>query len=241
MRSAIAFLTAVGRAESPGPATLDWFPAVGALLGVSVGAVWWAASREWAPALVAAIVVAGDLGLTGLLHLDGLIDSADGLLAPMARNRRLEVMAQPDCGAFGVGAAAVVLLLRWSALDSLSLESRSFVRSVLLIGGLWCLSRTLIAVVARTRVYARPAGGLVSAFAGPVHWPFLAAGVGAGVAMLAGWRLGPGLAAGGCALVSGASVVALAERRIGGYTGDVLGAALMVAETVGLVVAAARW
>ena len=58
------------------------------------------------------------------------------------------------------------------------------------------------------------------------------------VATLGGWA---GVAA-ATALVAGfAAVVALAVRRLGGYTGDVLGAAGVVAETVGLVVAAARW
>jgi len=236
MRSAIAFLTAVGRAEEPGPATLDWFPLVGALLGLAVGGIWWGAAQEWSPGVAAAIAVAADLGLTGMLHLDGLVDSADGLLPPMARQRRLEVMSAPDCGAFGIGAAAVVLLLRWSALESLSGAA-----SVLLIAGLWCLSRTFIAAVARTRVYARRTGGLVSAFAGPARWPVLMAGLMAALALAAAWRIGPGLAAAGCAAAAGLLVVVLAERRIGGYTGDVLGASLLVAETAGLVVAAARW
>ncbi|MBV9659805.1 MAG: adenosylcobinamide-GDP ribazoletransferase [Acidimicrobiales bacterium] len=236
MRSAIAFLTAVGRSEAPGPTTLDWFPLVGALLGAALGGVWWAAGQAWTPAVAAAIVVALDFGLTGLLHLDGLVDSADGLLPPLDRHRRLEVMAAPDCGAFGVGAAGAVLLLRWAALASAS-RTRGF----LLLAGLWCLSRTLIAVVARTQPYARPAGGLASAFSGPTRWPALAGGALAALALCAAWRIGPGLAGAGAAILSGTLVVVLARRRIGGYTGDVLGATAMVAETTGLLVGAARW
>ena len=59
--------------------------------------------------------------------------------------------------------------------------------------------------------------------------------------MCAAWRLGPGTAAAVCGLLGGAGVVALADRRLGGYTGDVLGATALVVETVGLMVAAARW
>jgi adenosylcobinamide-GDP ribazoletransferase len=236
MRSALAFLTAVGRARPPGPATLDWFPLVGALLGLALGGLWWGANRTWPASVAAAIVVAADLGLTGLLHLDGLVDSADGLLPPLERARRLDVMAAPDCGAFGMGTAAVVLLLRWTSLANLSRPA-----PVLLIGGLWCLSRTLMAGVARTRVYARPEGGLATAFAGPTRWSVLAAGFIGAAALCAGWRVEAGLSAAAAALVAGLLVVGLAERRIGGYTGDVLGASAIVAETAGLMVAAAKW
>lgn len=233
-RSAIAFLTVVGRAESPGPGTLDWFPAVGAGLGAVLGGIWWGASQAWPGTVAGAIVVAADLGLTGLLHLDGLVDSADGLLAPMDRNRRLAVMSAPDAGAFGVGTAGAVLLLRWAALASLKAD-------VALVAGLWCLSRTAMAAVVRTRSYARAEGGLPSLFSGPTRWPVLIAGIGAGAGLCALWRIPAGPVAAAAGLAGFAAVLALAERRVGGYTGDVLGAAAMVGETVGLVVAAARW
>lgn len=234
MRAALAFLTVVGRSRRPDPRTMDWFPAVGAAMGLAVGGFWWLVDRGFPAAVGAALVVAFDLGLTGMLHLDGLVDCADGLLPPIERGRRLDVMAAPDTGAFGVGAAAVVLLLRWAALSALR-------PGFLLLGGLWCLSRTLIAAVARTRPYARGSGGLAEAFAGPFRWPVTAAGALAAAALAAGWRVGPGLAAIGAAACAGLGVVALAHRRIGGYTGDVLGASALVAETAGLVVAAARW
>jgi cobalamin 5'-phosphate synthase/cobalamin synthase len=234
VRAALSFLTVLGRSRPPGARTLDWFPAVGALLGVALGAVWWGVDRAWPPEVGAALVVAADLAVTGLLHLDGLVDSADGLLPHLDRTSRLEVMAAPDAGAFGVGVAAVVILCRWAALASLR-------PGILLVAGLWCLSRTLMAVVARTRPYARAGGGLASSFAGR-HRPVVSAGgLIVGGALAAGWRWEAGLAAAGTAVVAGGLVVALAGRRIGGYTGDVLGASAMVAETAGLVVASARW
>jgi adenosylcobinamide-GDP ribazoletransferase len=55
------------------------------------------------------------------------------------------------------------------------------------------------------------------------------------------WRPAAGAAAGAAALVAAGAVVVLARRRLGGYTGDVLGACGVVAETAGLIVAAARW
>lgn len=77
------------------------------------------ADRVWPPLVAAALTVAVGLALTGLLHLDGLIDSADSLLAPMPCDRRLAVMCEPTIGAFGVVAAVAVCLLRFSASASL--------------------------------------------------------------------------------------------------------------------------
>ena len=237
-RAALAFLTPVGGAAAPGPAALAWFPAVGVLLGLALGGLWWAAGQVWPPALAAAVVVVADLGLTGMLHLDGVVDSADGLLPPLDRRRRLEVMADPRTGAFGVGAAVAVLLLRWSALATMSPRP-------LLLAGLWCASRTAMTLVARSVPYARDSG-LASAFLPGQggRRPAIALAVPGmvGSLVLAGLAspLGGVAAVGGLA-VGVVAVTALARRRLGGFTGDVLGAAGMVGETVGLVVAAARW
>ena len=148
MRRALAFLTPLGGAAVPDRATLSWFPVAGALIGLAVGGAWWGADRLWPPFTAAAIAVTVDLGLTGLLHLDGLADSADGLLPPLARERRLAVMAEPTVGAYGVAAVVIVLVLRTAALTSMH-------PSVLLLAALWCASRTAMAVGARALPYAR--------------------------------------------------------------------------------------
>jgi adenosylcobinamide-GDP ribazoletransferase len=215
---------------------------VGALIGLALGGVWWLTTQAWGTQVAAALVVVADLGMTGMLHFDGVMDSADGLLPPLDPGRRLEVMSDPRVGAFGVAAGAAVLLLRWASLAALR-------PGVLLVAGLWCLSRTIMAVVARTQPYARGEKGLAR--------PFGAAPAGAGrrgrrllplgggvvlAAVLLGlWRIGPGAATGSAAVLAAAGVVLLARRRIGGYTGDVLGACGVLAESAGLVVAAARW
>jgi adenosylcobinamide-GDP ribazoletransferase len=232
-RQAVAFLTPLGGAETPSPGALAWFPVVGAGLGLFLGGLWWLADQAWPGPVAAVVVVAADLAVTGLLHVDGLIDAADGLLPHLDRARRLEVMAGPDVGAFGVAVAAVVLLSRWVSLASLPVAP-------LLLGGLWCGSRTSMAIVVRTQPYAR-SGGLASAFVGSGRtFPLVAGGLAA--AVLAGlWRPVAGPAAVVAAGVAAASVVALARRRVGGFTGDVLGAAGLLGETVGLLVAAARW
>jgi adenosylcobinamide-GDP ribazoletransferase len=231
---AVAFLTPFGGARRPGPRTLDWFPVVGAVLGLALGGWWWLAARAWPGGVAAALVVLFDLVMTGMIHLDGLIDSADGLLASTDRRRRLAAMAAPEAGAFGVLAAGAVLLLRWASLASMR-------PGVLLLGGLWCLSRTFMAVVARTQRYARAEGGIASAFTGETRWLPLLAGLILAAGLAFAWKPVAGVVSTAAAAAVGASVVALARRRIGGYTGDVLGAAGVLAETAGLVVAAAKW
>jgi adenosylcobinamide-GDP ribazoletransferase len=238
------------------PSTLDWFPLVGAAIGLALGGWWWVSGRAWPPGVAAALVVAGDLVITGMLHFDGLLDSADGLLPPVNRDRRLAIMASPETGAFGVAVGGAVLLARWSALAAVR-------PAVLLLTGLWCLSRTLMAAVARSQPYARP-GGLASAFrtaeasevveesagappssrplaAGARAWLPLMGGLAFSAAVLMLWRPAAGAAATGAAVMAAGAVTLLARRRLGGYTGDVLGACGVVAETAGLVVAAARW
>lgn len=232
-RAALGFLTVVGGAHAPVPAALGWFPLVGAGLGGLLGLIWIGADRLWPPLLAAVVVVAADLAITGMIHFDGLVDSADGLLPHMDRDRRLAVMRAPDTGAFGVGAGATLLLARVTALSAL-------VPNPLLLVALWCASRSLMAVAANTVPYARD-NGLALAFLGGRTFPLAAVGLGTAIAIA--W-LGHGIS-GSLSVVlglfAGGVVVALAYRRLGGFTGDVLGAACVISETVGLVTAAARW
>ncbi len=246
MRRAMSFLTPFGGPADPAPSALAWFPPVGALIGLAVGGIWWAARRGWAPPAAAAIAVIADAALTGLLHLDGLADAADGLLPPLSRARRLEVMADPRLGAFGAAGLAMVLLARFGAFASMP-------PSPLAVAGLWSGSRTAMAVTARAVPYARP-GGLASAFlpapAARTRPGAAARLTGPGLLGLAGGLLALalafagrgalGVAAVGAEAVGAAAVVFLAWRRLGGFTGDVLGAAAVVGETAGLLALALR-
>ena len=238
MRRALSFLTPFAGASDPTPTALLWFPLVGALLGALVGSVWVFAEWLWPPFVAALLVVVADLVFTGMLHFDGLVDSADGLLPHLSVERRLEVMAEPTAGAFGMAVGVVTLALRAAALAVLT-------PSVLLLAGLWCASRTLMAATIMRVPYARGegaaggrgGGGLASAFMGQRVRPVAIEGVLTGVVLAALWRPFPGAVAVLVGLAFGVGVVRVAQRRIGGFTGDVLGAAGFVTETVGLVVA----
>jgi adenosylcobinamide-GDP ribazoletransferase len=208
---------------------------VGALIGLAVGGAWWGAAHLWPPLVAAALAVTADVVITGMLHLDGLSDSADGLIAPMDRARRLAVMRDPSVGAFGAVALVVTLLLRFSAFAAAS-------SSPWTVAAIWCASRTAMAVIAAAVPYAR-AGGLASAFLGgrPATTVAVCLAVGIVIAVpLAVLGLGWwGLLPLGCVALGAGSVAQLARRRIGGFTGDVLGAAGVVGETIGLLAMAA--
>ncbi len=233
MRDALAFLTTFGRRGGRlRPGAFGWFPLVGAALGALLGGVWWLGERWWPAPVAAAIVVAVDLGATGMLHFDGLADAADGLLPHASRERRLAIMRAPDVGAFAVAAVALALVLRVTALASRPV-------SVLLLIGLWAAARSLVASVPSTMRYARDVGIASPLLDGAPRWPALTIPIAlAGAALGAGVAGATGVAAG---VLAGVGVLVLAQRRIGGFTGDVLGATIVVAETVGLVVAAAKW
>ncbi len=132
---------------------------IGAGIGLTLGGVWWMADRLWAAPVAAAIVVAADLALTGMLHFDGLVDSADGLLPPLADPaRQLEVVADtalraPSVCGRGGGSA-----------DSTQVALAALASSALLLGALWCASPPGHGCRRGTGSPARPAGGLASAF-----------------------------------------------------------------------------
>lgn len=235
LRSAFGFLTVIGKRGSlPTNRTSWFFPIVGLVVGGTVGLVRWGAGNVWSPLVAGVLAVTADLALTGMLHLDGLADSADGLLPHMDRDRRLTVMRTPDVGAFGLGVCVVVLLLRVATLAELDLHGW---RVVAACAAIWCAARSMMAVAMAVIPNAR-VGSLADVFG---RSRVGAWGLAPAVA-LATWSLGAarGLATMAVVVICAAAVGALAKRRVGGITGDTLGAQTLFAETIALLSAAAR-
>jgi adenosylcobinamide-GDP ribazoletransferase len=245
LRAAIAFLTPVDMTPSgqpsppPTPGSMAYFPLVGGAIGALVGLTWRQARRSFPPLLAATLAVAADSALTGALHLDGLADTADGLLAHVPGKDRLEIMAEPGTGSFAAVAVGLALLTRAASLAALE-------PSPPLLVAMYCSSRSVMVLGSRWLPYARR-DGLVSAFLpepgspGRVDRSLMAAAVGAlgalGLAAAVAGRRGA------AAVIAGWGAAALvlesSHRRLGGYTGDVLGAAGVCCETSALMVAAA--
>ena len=204
--------------------------AVGALLAAAGGVSLWLGLTPGVTA--AGLLILGAL-LTGGLHEDGLSDTADGLFGGWTRERRLEIMKDSRVGSYGVLALVLVTLARWSALGTL-----------LAFGGLWslvavgALSRVPMAMIMAGLPNARGAG-LSHATGRPSPKGAL---IGAALAMaiaflFAGFAALVMLAA---SLVTTALLVRSAKARIGGQTGDILGASQQLAEAACLAVLAAR-
>lgn len=237
--AAIAFLTRipVGRAVALGPVDVArgaaLFPLVGAGIGALVGSVLVGLDARLGLLLAAALVVALEALLTGAIHLDAVADCADALGA-RTRERALEIMRDSTIGAFGATALLLDLLVKTAALAAVA-EGPD---AVLAATAAFALGRSAPVALAWALPYANPAGGSGVALteAGAI---VRAAGVvlGLGVAVAAlGVR---GLALVGAAVLAAGVVGLVARRRVGGVTGDVLGAATELATTAALVAAAA--
>ena len=215
-------------AGARGAAAAWAWPLAGAALGACVGATLAGAlALGAAPLFAAALALALGLMLTGALHEDGLGDCADGFGGGADRARRLEIMRDSRLGTFGV-AALVLLLIGKAAL----LAQLGGWQAVGVCAAAGAVSRAPLAALLRWAPQAR-ADGLAAATGRPSFATVVAA---LGVALALAAALGG--AAGALALLAAAlttlATAALARRKIGGISGDVLGAAQALGEAAAL-------
>lgn len=220
--------------RSVGAVAMVLAPVAALPLAAGVGVVVWLADQALPPLLVAALAL-GALALgSGGLHLDGLADTADGLAAPGDRERRLQVMRAGDVGPVGAVTLVLVLLVQASALAEV-VATRGGVGAAVTAGLAVLISRTALTLACLEGIAAARGDGLGVAVAGSVP---RAAGllVLLGVGVVA-WLVDgvPGLAAVALAAVAAGVVLWRAWRRLGGVTGDVLGACVELALAAGLV------
>jgi adenosylcobinamide-GDP ribazoletransferase len=229
---ALTFLTKLpwpwrGPAEAAALArSLFWFPWIGALLGLGFWGAWAGLHRILPGPAAAALLLALTVWITGGLHLDGLADTADGLGGGHTPADALRIMKDSRVGAFGVISLILALLLKFSLFLSLSAQTRGTEALVLYP----VVSRWGMVLLAYLSPYARPEGGLGQAMTLGVS-PRTLAGASLSAGALSLLILGvPGLILCGAA----AALIWLGslyfQRRLGGVTGDVLGAANEVLE-----------
>jgi adenosylcobinamide-GDP ribazoletransferase len=234
--SAFALLTRLPLPDhAPRGAASAWaWPLVGAVLGgiaaVIAGLALW---LGFTPGVVAGLVLALGAVLTGGLHEDGLSDSADGLFGGWTRERRLEIMKDSRVGSYGVLALVLVTLIRWSALATLLAAGHEW--ALVAVGA---VSRAPMAVVMAALPNAR-ATGLSHATGRPTsRVALIGAALAGAIAFLFADRGALPMIA--LVLFTTALLARSAQERIGGQTGDILGAAQQLAEAAALAVLAAR-
>jgi len=220
-----------------------YFPLVGVLVGL-INVLVWRVASIWLPhALAVGIAMAASLLVTGAFHEDGLADACDGFGGGSTRERVLEIMKDPRIGAFGAIGVFMMLGLKWTALSALPVAS--FALSVVCAH---MVSRCCACALIVGLRYVRDGDSKARPVADALHLPGWIAGGIIGSAAIAVWlRLALGwpgaaerraLAAG--VLAAGVVTAAAAtyfRRRIGGYTGDCLGAVQQTSE-LGFVLAA---
>ncbi len=237
LAAALGFLTRFPVAGSFGRFSPDsaWaWPFIGALLGAAAAAVveislFLGMSGFLASAMALAFLVAA----TGALHEDGLADTADGLWGGSSKDSRLKIMRDSRIGAFGVVAIGLFFLGRWSGIAELAESNRAIAALI----SACAVSRAAMAAAMHLVPPARTDG--LSASVGRPGRGSIICGIAAAAAVSAacvGWVSIPLIVVAGAAV---APVCWLALKRIGGQTGDVLGAAQQCAEIAALVFLAA--
>jgi adenosylcobinamide-GDP ribazoletransferase len=213
-------------------------PLLGVLLGAALAGVLVGlrALGLGVPLLAVVVVALAVLG-TRALHLDGLADTVDGLGSYAGRERALEIMKKSDIGPFGVVAIVLVLAAQLAAVAGLA--HRPALALVATLAAALGAGRLAVTWACRHGVPAARPDGLGALVAGTVAWPvaLVATAVLAVIAVPAvphrPW-LGPLAVL--LPLAATALLVRHAVRRLGGITGDVLGACVELTTTLSLVV-----
>ncbi|MGH9157677.1 MAG: adenosylcobinamide-GDP ribazoletransferase [Acidimicrobiales bacterium] len=214
-------------------ATVPWFPVVGAVVGVTTAATYAAGLRFLPTVLAATLALAAQILLTGALHEDGLADVADAAGGASPEERR-RIMDDPDHGTFGVLALVLSTVARVAALAGLD-----GVQALAALPAAGALGRgTAVAMMGAVAPVAGR-GGLAAGYRRALSRRRVAAGLTAAVVMAAVaigvWVLPAVALAGVTAWILGR----WARRKLGGVTGDVLGATVIVVEVAALTLAAA--
>lgn len=233
------------------PRVLRWsvvcYPLAGAAVGLALAAVFIGAGWLFPPLPAAAIVVAFWVFITGALHLDGVMDTADGIGSYRSRERMLEIMKDSRVGAMGVIAGVLVILLKVAFIQALLISDIPLVHAAVLFAIIPVISRGLLATAIAGWPYVRGEGGLGESLQTVsfkhAFTALLIAVVLSGIIGLVwgGWEITVKLVI----LLTLASLLfvivgaAYFHSRLGGLTGDVYGTLNEGTELVQLAVAVA--
>ncbi|HUH65594.1 MAG TPA: adenosylcobinamide-GDP ribazoletransferase [Syntrophales bacterium] len=207
--------------------SMPYFPVVGLLIGIAIAVFDHVIGMILPPLPASVMTVIAMTAISGGLHMDGLADTADGFFSARPRERVLEIMRDSRTGVMGVLAVVFVIALKVSLLISLSPSLRSGIIVLMPLAG-----RTSFVIMMTAIPYVRREGGLATAFGAGRLWLNV---IGASLFLVAaGWlaaRWG-GLAAGISSLTVAVLFSLYCLRKIGGYTGDTLGASCEITEIV---------
>ena len=209
-----------------------YFPLVGWLVGLATAGVYLAAERFWPQPVAVLLSTIAGIWLTGAFHEDGFADTCDGFGGGLTRERVLEIMKDSRIGAYGAIGIGLLLGLKCVLLTNLPPAA---VAGALLVAH--PLSRLASVTLIWRMDYAREQGKAKPLAQDMSDADYAIAALTVGLPLLAacytdwfGWR---GLVAGGVGMLLATFWLArLFQRRIGGFTGDCLGAVQQLAEVL---------
>jgi adenosylcobinamide-GDP ribazoletransferase len=238
MRSLIAALRFLTRLPLPGPdtraedlgAAVGWFPVVGALVGFATAGVFVLATRLWSAGVAAVLAVGFGLLFTGGFHEDGFTDATDGLGGGYTKQRVLEIMKDSRIGAYGAMGLWCLLMLRWAALCELGPKSL-WAMPLAMVWGRWSIAWTLYALPSISQGLAKEVQRNLG------RMPFVMATGWLLVAHALGWHWGVRALWRPVALSAAVAVAwtLYFRRRLGGHTGDLLGAGNQLVEAAAIL------
>lgn len=207
--------------------SVKYFPVIGLIIGLLLAAVYIVASPRLSELATSAVIVVGLLIITRAFHLDGLADTFDGLLGGRDKEHALAIMKDSRVGSFGVVAVVSVIALKIVLLASVSEELKVGAIIAFPIIGRWAAS-----YAASTQPYARSGGGLGSAFIeGSSKRGLLLSSIVASAAA-AVFLKAFFIVAFVAAFIFVIAFMRSVKKKIGGVTGDILGASIELTETV---------
>ena len=221
-----------------------YFPLVGALVGVISVGVWWVSSMAFPPAVAIGLTMSASLLLTGAFHEDGFADVCDGFGGGRTRDSVLAIMKDSRVGAYGALGVVMMLGLKWSVLVSLPYASFPIIVIGAHVVSRWC-AVSLIWRLPYVRVDAEAKSKPLANSLSGADW-LLSGVLGALILVPALLLIDPAawsqLALALLAALTLSSIITVLaagyfKSRIGGYTGDCLGATQQLSE-LGFLLAA---
>jgi len=236
MRRALGFLTVypLRASDTWTPETLGssmvYYPLVGALIGVALWILFILLSALFAPPIANVLLLGGLIFMTGGLHLDGLADTIDGLNGGYSREEVLQIFKDPHVGSMAVIGVVLMLLLKYACLNQLPADA---ILPALML--MTTLSRYGMVQLASFSSYARPSGGLGEPFVQGIRQEhfFSAILLTAGLVLVFGGMRG--ILIGVLIGLATLGYQTYFRRRLGGITGDVLGASNEINEALVLI------
>ena len=212
--------------------SIVWFPVVGVLIGL-IAAFSGRYIYDFLPPMLASVCMVFMLmAITGGFHLDGLADCADGFFSARPREQVLEIMRDSRVGVMGVLALILILLLKVTALTEMGQQRVCEALFLMPLAG-----RCLMVVKMAILSYVRKEDGLASVFVYDRERLKKASYISLAILYSGCWFAAgtAGLFAGAVTIVCVGAFVFYCQQKIGGFTGDTLGAASELAETVMVV------